>query len=312
MNDCLPPLVSVIIATYNRANVLARAIRSVLHQSYQNFEILIVDDKSTDNTQQIVVQFTDKRIRFLRHEVNQGQSASHNTGINHAHGVYVAFLDSDDEWLPSMLEECLNKFMQDEGIGVVYTWAGTHNRDGSLVPVNRFRIQGEIYKEALTQGYVSHSITMVIKRDCFKKVGSWDVDFTVCADDDICLRLAKFYRFELLPEVLAVIHQDGGNKVTQNSKANALGWWKLFLKYENEIMIVCGNKTMAEHLSKCGRLFLVAYERECALNAYLRAWALHQHPRYLAAICLLKSKIVFKLVPLLLTIIKRIRHLYCF
>jgi len=91
--------VSVIIPTYNRAHLVGRAIRSVLNQTYQDFEIIVVDDCSTDNTEEIVKGFNDHRIRYMRHDRNRGGSAARNTGIKASQGKYIAFLDSDDEWL---------------------------------------------------------------------------------------------------------------------------------------------------------------------------------------------------------------------
>ena len=91
--------VSVIIPTYNRAHLVGRAIRSVLNQTYQDFEIIVVDDCSTDNTEEIVKGFNDHRIRYMRHDRNRGGSAARNTGIKASQGKYIAFLDSDDERL---------------------------------------------------------------------------------------------------------------------------------------------------------------------------------------------------------------------
>lgn len=98
------PNVSVIIPTYNRANIIGRAIRSVLAQTHQDLELIIVDDASDDDTQAVVESFQDDRIRYIRHEVNRRGAAARNTGIEAATGEYVAFLDSDDEWVENKLE----------------------------------------------------------------------------------------------------------------------------------------------------------------------------------------------------------------
>ena len=95
------PKVSVIVPTHNRADLLPRAIDSVLAQTYGSYEILIVDDCSSDDTQDVIAGFSDPRIRSFRHDRNRGQSAAVNTGIAHARGGYVGFLDDDDEWLPN-------------------------------------------------------------------------------------------------------------------------------------------------------------------------------------------------------------------
>lgn len=276
------PLVSVIIPTYNRAKVLGRAIKSVLNQTYGKFELLIIDDGSVDNTKEIVEEFSDSRTFYFKHGENLGQNAALNTGLNIAKGEYISFLDSDDEWLPLMLEKQVKEFEQNRNLGVVYTWAGIPQEDGSLKPTMEFSLSGEIYKEALVQGYVSHMITVMVKRKFFDKIGLFDTQFTNCQDDDICLRLAKEYRFGLIPEILAIIHMDGGANLTRDSKRLAEGWWRLFSKHESEIIRVCGNKTMAKHYMKSGNLFLQARQFESARRSFYRAYRLSPSIRTLS------------------------------
>jgi glycosyltransferase involved in cell wall biosynthesis len=98
------PLISVIIPTYNRADLIERAIASVIQQSYENLEIIVVDDASQDNTAEVVSRFCDRRVRYVCHQTNQGGSEARNTGINRSEGQYIAFLDSDDIWLPHKIE----------------------------------------------------------------------------------------------------------------------------------------------------------------------------------------------------------------
>lgn len=106
------PLVSAIIPTHNRAEMLARAIRSVQSQTYPHLEIIVVDDASQDNTREVAESFSDPRIRYIRHDTNRGGSAARNTGIRVATGEFIAFLDDDDEWEPEKTEEQL-KVLQD-------------------------------------------------------------------------------------------------------------------------------------------------------------------------------------------------------
>lgn len=120
------PQVSVIIPCYNRAYIIRRAINSVLHQTFQDFEIIVVDDGSTDNTEEIIREFqeNDRRIRYFCHDKNKGGSSARNTGIKLAKGQYIAFLDSDDEWLPSHLHrkvELIKEMGVDGLIGSFYT-----------------------------------------------------------------------------------------------------------------------------------------------------------------------------------------------
>jgi glycosyltransferase involved in cell wall biosynthesis len=106
------PLISAIIPTYNRADFIAHTIRSVLKQSYRNIEIVVVDDASIDNTDDIVKNITDPRIIYIRHDKNCGPSAARNTGVRIAKGRFVAFLDSDDEWFPQKIESQLAAIKQ--------------------------------------------------------------------------------------------------------------------------------------------------------------------------------------------------------
>ena len=112
------PLVSVIIPTYNRADLVRRAIGSVLAQSYANFEVIVIDNASSDKTAEVVDSIVDARLKFIRHDVNKGPAASRNTGLRNSRGDYITFLDSDDEWLPQKLACQLDVFKEEgEGIG---------------------------------------------------------------------------------------------------------------------------------------------------------------------------------------------------
>jgi len=98
------PKVSVIVLTHNRPEMLRQAIGSILRQTFQDFEIVLVDDASRDNTPEVIKSFGDHRIKYIRHEVNKGEAGSRNTGVTNSSGDYIAFLDDDDEWLPEKLE----------------------------------------------------------------------------------------------------------------------------------------------------------------------------------------------------------------
>ena len=103
----MTPYVSVILPTYNRGHVIQTAIQSVLNQSYKNFEILVVDDGSTDNTPEQITRVQDRRLQYIRQDLNQGAAAARNVGMKAAQGSYIAFLDSDDAWHPDKLRQQL-------------------------------------------------------------------------------------------------------------------------------------------------------------------------------------------------------------
>jgi glycosyltransferase involved in cell wall biosynthesis len=110
------PSVSIIIPTYNRAHMLLKAIQSVLNQTYQDFEVIMVDDGSTNNTEEVVRNLRDERIQYFQHEKNRGVAVSRNTGIQVANSKYIAFLDSDDEWFPTKLEKQVNRFKESKAV----------------------------------------------------------------------------------------------------------------------------------------------------------------------------------------------------
>ena len=114
--------VSIIIATYNRAALLPRAIKSVLAQTFTDYELIIVDDCSSDDTWEIVGDFTDPRIRVFRHETNRGAAATRNTGIARARGEYITFLDDDDECTPNRLADQVSVLDTNPDVGMVYGW----------------------------------------------------------------------------------------------------------------------------------------------------------------------------------------------
>src|SRR5687767_7523259 len=128
----IDPVVSVVLPTYNRAPLLGRAIRSVLGQSYTDFELIVVDDGSTDGTSGVVAGFRDKRIRYLPLARNTGAGAARNAGIRVARGKFVAFQDSDDEWLPAKLAKQMSAFERGPAkLGVVYSDMQRVLSDGS-------------------------------------------------------------------------------------------------------------------------------------------------------------------------------------
>lgn len=255
------PLISVITPTYNRAHVITRAINSILNQTFKDFEYIIIDDGSKDDTRSLIDRIIQthhegSKIQFHQHTVNKGQNAALNTGLSLAKGKYIAFLDSDDEWLPDMLQQQINQFQADSEVSCSYTWPGFYNRHGKLIPGRKYSIRGYLYKEALAQGYICNPTTLMAKKECFDKLGGFKTEFVTCQDDDICLRLAKEFKFGLVQAIKAIIHDDAGNQTISNRTVYADDWYKLFNKYEKDIIQYCGKETFARHLNKCAVLYM--------------------------------------------------------
>jgi len=263
---------SVVIPSYNRVHTIERAINSVLQQTYQEFEIIVVDDGSKDSTAEIVSDFSrnDIRVRYVYQE-NQGTQAARNHGLHLACGKYISFLDSDDEWLPDFLETTKKKFDEDSSLGCVYCWTGYEDVNGRICLAHEDYLEGNIYVEALKQGFITGPLSLVIKRTCFDEIGEWDESFKACQDDDICFRLAKRFRFALIPKILAVAHTsyDGCEErisASPNRVANA--WWQLWHKYEADVVEYCGKRAIAKHYLECANRFEQAGNQSMRNEAY--------------------------------------------
>ncbi|HWQ46665.1 MAG TPA: glycosyltransferase family 2 protein [Longilinea sp.] len=278
--------VTVIITTYNREKLLRRAIDSVLAQTYPNWELVIVDDASTDGTSDLVKKYTDKRIRYIRHPENSGSSASLNTGILSAVTPYICILDSDDEYLPTHLEKHINLIKSSPlEPGMVYCRIGEKQADGSLKPAHFNLIRGQAYKQALWQGYLAQMASMLIKRECFQKVGMFDTLFPCFKDDDICFRIAKEYRVDFIPEILVIINRDAPSQLTRDPKKYAIGWYYLLEKHGADILTECGIDRLSRHYVRAGWLFLKAHQVSKSMSALKKAYQLYRNPfKFITAI----------------------------
>lgn len=206
------PTVSVIIPTYNRASCLGRSIRSVLSQSFSDFELIIVDDCSDDGTEQVVKLFSDSRIRYIKNPVNQGGAAARNLGIKAAKGRFVAFQDSDDVWFRDKLEKCMSTFSKENHeTGVVFSsyikW-----QDGILYWVPRFPLPEIIKagdKRIIERNFVG-TPTAVVRTGLLHQVGGFDPSMPRYQDWEMFIRLSALcnMRYIKRPLVHAYVSSD--------------------------------------------------------------------------------------------------------
>lgn len=201
------PLVSVVIPVFNRAHTLRRAIESVRMQDVAAWELIVVDDGSTDRGDDIPESYGDPRIRLIRHATNRGAAAARNTGVQAARGRYVAFLDSDDEWLPGKLRAQVDAM---EGgaappqalcTGFILHREGTGRRSK-----RRPQADGTWFETILDGCYVSPGSTLMVRRDCFTAVGPLDEALPRLEDWDWLLRCVERFSFDCLPVLGAVVH----------------------------------------------------------------------------------------------------------
>jgi glycosyltransferase involved in cell wall biosynthesis len=196
------PIVSVVIPTFNRWPLVGEAVESVLAQSYANFELIVVDDGSTDETQEELAKF-GSRLRFFA-KAREGVAAARNFGVSRALGSYIAFLDSDDLWLPKKLEVQTAFMKRHPEIQICQSeeiWIRNGIRVNPKAKHEKF--SGDIFFRSLDLCLVSPSAVMMTKT-LFELVGGFDESFPVCEDYELWLRIAVEHSVPLISEPLVV------------------------------------------------------------------------------------------------------------
>lgn len=218
------PRVSVVIPTYNRADVIPRAVESVLDQTFEDLELLVVDDGSTDDTVAMLESIDDPRLRVITHETNRGANVARNTGIEHAEGEFVAFLDSDDEWDRRKLQFQLARYetaapgcvavycdfeRQSEGFGgrVLSSVAtGLAAFDEARPQEGGDELTSEILADYLHSGAGS---TLLVETDVARKIGGFDEELDRFQDPDFLLRVVQEGRLAYVARPLVTRYDTG-------------------------------------------------------------------------------------------------------
>jgi glycosyltransferase involved in cell wall biosynthesis len=212
---------------------------SVRLQTYRPIELIVIDDGSEDNTQTVVQQWTEKykdditfSVRYIYQE-NRGANAARNKGIAEATGEYVAFLDSDDRWLPDKLTKQMAVFKKDSSVGDVY--CGLYHIDmESGVRLDDVQLNyptGELIRRLLIQDVTTPTSCHVVKKDCFQAVGFFDESLPARQDWDMWIRVASRYKIGCVPEVLVEQREHAGNRVRSNPMNEILAAGQIFHKY---------------------------------------------------------------------------------
>lgn len=219
------PFFSVIIPSYNRKNLLKIAVNSVLYQTFDNFELIIIDDGSKDNTKEILNEFNDKRISYI-YQPHKGVSPARNEGIKLSQGEFICFLDSDDRFRKEKLEvtfDYIKKYPEYKIFHTEEIWY----RNGSYLPQKAYhkKPSGVIFTEALKLCCVSIS-TAAIKKEVFEKAGLFDETMPACEDYDFWLRAGALFPVLLIPEYLTI--KEGGHPDQQSKKYPAMDKFRIY------------------------------------------------------------------------------------
>jgi glycosyltransferase involved in cell wall biosynthesis len=198
------PKVSVIIPTYQRAHLVSQAIESVLAQTYSDYEIIVVNNGSTDNTTEVLSQFGNK-IRVIHIQENKGSSFARNLGMNASNGRYLAFLDDDDLWLPNKLEKQIPYLDSHSNIGLIYSNVFFFDEKGLETQSFAQKLNIHTFEQSWSMfiRFPIPFVTAVMRRECLNEVGGFDQTTLPCDDYDLCMRIVEKYPVYFLNEVLA-------------------------------------------------------------------------------------------------------------
>jgi glycosyltransferase involved in cell wall biosynthesis len=219
------PLVTVIIPVYNRKDLLPRALLSVLKQSFKDFEVLVIDDGSTDGTGELPLLYSDPRIHFHRLGINYGVSKARNTGIQHSNGKWIALLDSDDEWAVDKLRDQLRWLSSNPQFQITQSkeiWI----RNGKRVnpPVTHEKFQGDLFDESLNRCMVTPS-SVIFSRGLINTVGGFNESLPACEDYDLWLRITSRFPVGLVPQYHLTRY--GGHKDQLSSSIQMLDRFRI-------------------------------------------------------------------------------------
>jgi len=270
MND----LVSIIVPVFNRRSAIREALESILKQTYEHWEALVVDDGSTDGTARVVEEYSraDSRVRLLRHGQRKGAQAARNTGIRDAQGEWIAFLDSDDQWLLDSLKLRL-RLAVERGLHVVHS--DCYVLKPGSAEVQRFGvppIQGQVYRELLQRpGPVFPA--MLVSRKALESIADFDEQLVAYQEWDTAIRLAKHYCYGFVEEPTFVYDCRGTDTISKDALRNALGYERVFHKHARAILRHAGPRALARHYQSAASWYQLAGDesavRRCMLMALL-------------------------------------------
>ena len=251
MQETVTPAISVVIPTYNRANTIKYCLDSVLAQTYGPLEVIIVDDCSTDDTVQVVKNYLDPRVRCIVLEKNSGAQAARNCGIQEAKGDWIAFQDSDDEWMADKLEKQVHALAKVD----FNPWVVVHTNcitlevsTGCEQLLNIPAVEGSDGYRALLSHPGPMFQGMLVSRRALQEIGFLDEKVLAFQEWDTAIRLGKHCRFIYLGEPLFTYYLHQGETISKNKKKDIQGYLYILNKFQNEIKVLCGQKVWEEHL----------------------------------------------------------------
>jgi glycosyltransferase involved in cell wall biosynthesis len=261
------PLVSVIVPAYNAESTILETIASVQQQTFTDFELIVIDDGSSDRTLELLHSVTDTRLLIFSYE-NGGVCVARNRGISHATGEFIAFLDADDLWTPDKLEAQLAALQQHPEAGVAYSWTCNMGEKGELLHPVTPVYDGNVHANLLVWNFLSNGSNPLIRSQAIKSIGDFDSTFPYCADWDYWLRLAAHWHFVAVSEIQVFYRRSSGSmtsKVETIKQASLIMLEKAFRSAPPELQYL-KNKSFANVYQYYAEVYLRDVTNNSSLN----------------------------------------------
>ncbi|MDZ8052019.1 MAG: glycosyltransferase [Aulosira sp. ZfuVER01] len=211
------PTISVVIPVYNGEKTIKRTIESVLKQNFNDLEVIVINDGSTDSTEEIIKSIPDSRLKIFSYP-NAGLPASRNRGLSLASCDFVSFIDADDIWTCDKLESQLQLLLVNKSAAVAYSWTDYIDADGEYLRSGlRVKVTGDAYSNLLLSNFLENGSNPLIRKEAFTKVGNFDESLRAAEDWDMWLRLASQYEFVVVPKV-QILYRVTTNSMSSNCK----------------------------------------------------------------------------------------------
>jgi glycosyltransferase involved in cell wall biosynthesis len=268
------PLVSVVIPVFNRGHSILHAIESVRAQTHENLEIIVVDDGSSDDTFAVVdaARAQEPRLRTIRHASNAGAQAARNTGIDAAAGTWIAFLDSDDTYLPGSVEQRMAAAFRGNA-AVVHSECLVQKVNGTLEAFHTPPMRGDVRREILA-GPGPTFPGMLIDANCLRAIGTLDASVVAYQEWDTAIRLSAIARFGYVEEPTFVYEQRGSDTISKDSRRSVAGYEQVVRKHAKAMLRNGGPRVLSGHLVEAAHQHAAAGDRWTALSRLLAAGAL--------------------------------------
>ena len=245
------PLVTAVVTTYNRPEMVQHAIQSVLTQTYESLEIIVIEDGSRSGVKEWLQTQGLRQIRHIRHEENQGLPAARNTGLNNSNGKYIAYLDDDDEWKPEKIQKQIELAERlNSDYAIIYCGLEVKDESGRVVALNMPRLKGTIRDEIVKKGLNTIPSSFLFRKEVLLRIGGFDTDLYTGIDHDLWMKIAKHgYKTDYVNEPLVIHTQHDGIQMTTDVPRRIAGIEQYFNKWRPDILSWFGAKAGIKYCS---------------------------------------------------------------